>query len=628
MKRPQTPPRKRHDLRRKFRTGLATVLLATLVGPSPLRAAVTHEDLGEEIRIENSEVALRVDKASGRVTSLLHHGRELLSDKGAYMQYYASGPEEPKAAPPELRVVSAGPEMVDVAHVSRRKGFETEMHYVVREGEPGFYNYIVIRNDPSNPPGERNLEQVNLCVRANPEIFRFATIGPEKSGYLPTPQQMKEGEMVMDATYQLKDGTVDAKYDWSLEETGERVFGLMGEDIGMFIVKDSGEALNSAPVGRELSVHQTTSTPVLLRHFVGGHYGRGNIKLGEADGQWAKLAGPWEVFIAEGPTHEAMWAKARARAEEAAREWPYPWLKSPLYPLERGKVSGRLKISDGTPAAGSLVFLGPTPTKRDPDWQQSGKGYFFWSQVKDDGSFVIDKVRAGQYSLWALNNELFGEYRRDGVAVEENKTTELGELSWEPEKAGKVLWQIGQPDRTASEYRHGDDYRQWGLWLKYPREFPNDVDFVIGRSEERKDWNYVQPAVEMPDGKWRLPTWKIRFSMEEAVKGSATLRIGVAGVSAHAGEETGVERWAGFHVGLNGEELGAYQFPHDSGSTRSGNRGRYHEVVIPFEAARLSAGENVVTLTLDSNEPTGIKHNFPYCGVMYDSIRMELKEPR
>jgi hypothetical protein len=52
---------------------------------------------------------------------------------------------------------------------------------------------------------------------------------------------------------------------------------------------------------------------------------------------------------------------------------------------------------------------------------------------------------------------------------------------------GKPLWQIGTLDRTAKEFRHGDEYRQWGLWMKYPQEFPNDVNFIIGKSRERAD---------------------------------------------------------------------------------------------------------------------------------------------
>lgn len=605
---------------------------------SPVDSVVVQTS-PETIRVANSEISVRFDKKNGRMISLKRGERELLAPKGyGYLQFYAkaaaanervkmSGEEEPGART-TVRVVRQDPELVEVCAAGRLQGFDVEMHYVLRAGESGFYNFIVVRNDPANPPGDRILEQVNFCMRPDPEIFRYATIGEEKHGFLPRPQEMKEEAKVMDASYRLPDGTVDTKYAWALEETGERVFGLMGDALGLFLVKDSGEALNSAPVARELTVHQTTSSPVLLRHFVGGHFGRGDIKLTAADGKWAKLAGPWFIYVAEGNSRDELWAKAKARSEQAGRDWPYQWMRDPLYPLKRGTVSGRLEIGSGGVAAGSLVFIGPTPTESEPDWQQSGKGYFFWSRVRADGTFEIEKAREGRYSLWVLNDAQFGEFRRDDVTVKAGETTDLGQLVWQPEVRGKILWQIGTPDRTAKEFRHGGDYRHWGLWLKYPAEFPHDVDFEIGQSHERTDWNYVQPAVPNPDGTWRLPTWKIRFDLPRAEAGTGHLRIGVAGVSAHAGETTGGERWAGFEVRLNGELLQTCKYPHDGGSTRSGIGGnRCHEALVEFDAAKLKAGENTFSLTLTSGPPRGIAHNFPYCAVMYDALRLEIEAP-
>ena len=54
------------------------------------------------------------------------------------------------------------------------------------------------------------------------------------------------------------------------------------------------------------------------------------------------------------------------------------------------------------------------------------------------------------------------------------------------------------PDRSAAEFRHGDHYWQWGLYNLYPQEFPNGVNFVVGKSDWTKDWNYVQPPSEEP----------------------------------------------------------------------------------------------------------------------------------
>jgi len=67
--------------------------------------------------------------------------------------------------------------------------------------------------------------------------------------------------------------------------------------------------------------------------------------------------------------------------------------------------------------------------------------------------------------------------------------------------------QIGIPDRKAAEYKHGDDFRHWGLWFEYPKDFPNDVNFIIGKSDERDDWNYAHVYVKEGE-RYVAPDWK------------------------------------------------------------------------------------------------------------------------
>lgn len=73
--------------------------------------------------------------------------------------------------------------------------------------------------------------------------------------------------------------------------------------------------------------------------------------------------------------------------------------------------------------------------------------------------------------------------------------------------------------------------------------------------------------------------------------------------------------------------MGRFRYEHDKGVIRSGNRDNYKKVVIPFDAAKLNAGENRITMALDLPPPSGIKPNFPYCSVMFDCIRFEAGAP-
>lgn len=570
-----------------------------------------------------------------RLVSWKFEGEELLGNGGmGFIQIYVNRhlPRGGALVNPIRRVIQHQcDEVIDIAFVREvSNSVIIHQHWLLRAGDPALYNYIVVEYGGKGDGAV--LEQINGALRLDPEIFRFASIGPEKQAHLPPPSELRHGEEIMDATYLLSDGAVDAKYDWTMDEwSPQRTFGLMGDGIGVFVLKDPGEHVQGGPSARVLSVHQTSSTPILLRHFVAGHYGTGRITLRPEHAGWKKLGGPWAFYPVRGESYAEMQAKADARSANLNAQWPYRWVKHPSFAHERGEARGRLLIG-GTPApAGTLVLVSPPPVEDQPNWQIMGRdGYQFWTRVGANGGFHIRNIIPGNYTLWAVAEGHFGEFRHDGVSIEAGSVERLGELSWEPPLNGVPIWQIGHPDRTSREFRNGCCYRRWGLWLRYPEQFPNDVDFIIGRSRERYDWNYLHTAVSLDaeQNKWRLPEWKIRFHLDEPLEGIATLRVAIAGAVAHAGELTREARWVGVNFALNGEPLGSIRMPNDSGSTRSSARGRYYHFPIEFDASRLTLGENVITLQLDSMEPRGIAHSFPYAGVMYDAIRLEVAPTR
>ena len=111
----------------------------------------------------------------------------------------------------------------------------------------------------------------------------------------------------------------------------------------------------------------------------------------------------------------------------------------------------------------------------------------------------------------------------------------LGELEWKPVRYGKQIWEIGVPNRSAEEFKHGDKYWMWGLYNLYPSEFPHDVNFIIGKSDWSKDWNYAQPP---RDGK--PTTWTVTFDLATAPKGKATLRLAICGSRGRSGIKVAV----------------------------------------------------------------------------------------
>ena len=118
-----------------------------------------------------------------------------------------------------------------------------------------------------------------------------------------------------------------------------------------------------------------------------------------------------------------------------------------------------------------------------------------------DGFELIRKIRSMQpvegsqvsaVALHTIADGVPGEFSQTNVTVAAGKSLEMGRLEWKPVRHGKPLWEIGVPDRTAREYLHGDHFWQWELYNDYPKDFPNDVNFVVGKSDFHKDWNYCQ----------------------------------------------------------------------------------------------------------------------------------------
>lgn len=282
-----------------------------------------------------------------------------------------------------------------------------------------------------------------------------------------------------------------------------------------------------------------------------------------------------------------------------------------------------MKVKGTRDQKGTLVILTHWRLGQRPDFQRSTKGYTFWTRTDNKGLFTIKNVRSGKYRLVAVKDGIFEEYSKEVIEVKEGEDLDLGKIKWKPVKNGKKIFQIGTPDRSATEFNHGDDYRHWGMWIEYPKEFPEGVVFEIGKSKERTEFNYVQPAYQDAEGNWHLPKWKIVFDYKGSQKGDAFLTFGFAGATIHANESKSL---VGLEVMVNGQKAALIQtLINDSGASRSGIRGYYRRRLVKFDASLLKKGQNKIELTLaPSHEAEGIIHDFPYTTLMYDSIRLEV----
>jgi len=169
------------------------------------------------------------------------------------------------------------------------------------------------------------------------------------------------------------------------------------------------------------------------------------------------------------------------------------------------------------------------------------------------------------------------------------------------------LWQIGIPNRTSKEFRNGSNLDQWDNYHTYRPTFPNDVDFIIGKSNYQRDWSYIHPATVLGEDGIKTP-WKIRFNLDKIPTGNLRLTVAISSTRA-----------AILNIFVNDIKLGEYEYAYGKNDDNAGIRtvayGLYTTHVILLHPSVLHAGENIITLE-DSNQ-----REWSY--VMYDCIKLE-----
>jgi rhamnogalacturonan endolyase len=425
----------------------------------------------------------------------------------------------------------------------------------------------------------------------------------------------------------IHQGEVEHKYDYSAMFSQTPAYGWSSttKNIGVWIVQPSLEYIQAPPTRIDLTGHidlkdSKPACPTLLMIWHSFHYGGLALCIDQNE-DWNKVIGPFLIYCNQGPSPDAMWQDALARAATEKKAWPYSWAKMPGYASaeERGSVTGKLVVQDPQqPTANAShawvgLALGPYSAVDQSgkpftvEWETDGKHYEYWAQADAAGAFSIPNARPGNYVLYAFNDGILGDYSKANVTVEAGKSLDLGTLVWTPLRYGKQVWEIGIPNRSAEEFRHGNQPNVWGLYNLYPTEFPADVNYVVGKSDWSKDWNYAQPGRD-DKGVWHGTTWKINFNMGPISPGKATLRLALCGT-----------RDSEIDVVVNGHKVGSTgPMPSSGVMHRDGMRATEILRDIPFDTSNLVPGNNVIELTTHARAWVS--------GVLYDYLRLEIND--
>lgn len=543
---------------------------------------------------------------------------------------------------------------------------DIEMRYALAQGDSGLYAYCIFSH-PTNYAAT-SVGEARFCAKLNDAIFDWMTVDSNRNMEAITAYDWDHGTVLnFDEARRMNTGiykgAVEHKYDYTADQFDTRAWGWSSsaKSVGIWLINPSAEYLSGGPTKVELCAHRdctftddlnAPAPPCLLNYWRSSHYGGSVCSIGTNE-MWTKVVGPFLIYCNSGDTHDAMWANALQRSGVEAKAWPYDWVEGVDYPHrdDRGIVGGQVILDD--PQAPKVresnllvglsapAYTAPTVFSRyrnyyfggfsgndgetnaartafrrfgppQVDWQNDAKNYEFWVRGDADGNFAIPNVRPGQYTLHVIADGVLGEYVLSNVTVKAGETLALGKLAWQPVRYGQQVWDIGIPNRTATEFFKGDDYYHWGWYTQYPKLFPHDVNYVIGQSDFQKDWFFEQVPhdEDLSDtnafGRGRSTTWSVTFNMPKAPAGRAVLRLAICGV--------GTRQLA---VSMNDAPAGVVtNLIYNATINRDGIEGSWSEHDITFDASLMQAGTNVLKLTIPAGGLTS--------GIMYDYLRLEL----
>ena len=621
---------------------LALAAFAAFAAGTHAETPVTARTNDGTITLDNGLIHAVIDRASGQVTSFQQLGgtpMELIA-QGQTLYWDANGePDSPPAdvevpkkgyyRPPAheglARLAGANADQADVvieAAPAPAFPFAVEYHFVMKKGLSGLYAYAVLRH-PSDQPAA-TLYQTRFVFRtaSDDAVFNYWTVERGKTIRIPRSGVVSQ---VTDATFLLSDGSIKTKYLNSVYFARTPVYGTLGvhegDSHGIWMIEPFGDYHNGGPSRQGQTVHDD----VLLRVVQDTHFGSSPVKVAAGE-DWRKVYGPFLIYADRAADPNALWDDAERQLAAEKAQWPYGFVTAPEYARARGTVSGHVRLDGQPPGHAQVILSDPDP---EVAWTAQARGYNYWADVSPDGGFTLDNIVPGDYTLYVSGADQPNDFIQTGVHVAAGKVETLAPIDWRVETHGKTLWQLGVFDRTAGEFRNGNDARGYQMFARYPDQFPHDVDFTIGKSDPAADWNYAQWS-------WyaQSPLWHLRFDAP-AQTGTATLTVGIASAQPARGKLTDVR------VSLNGQTVGVIALPKTgTAGYRGGNQDSpYHVVVFTFDAALIRPGANDLTFGFADVRPFPPASTYAPGGesdddavpglkgpgqVMYDAIRLEV----
>ncbi|HEU5071390.1 MAG TPA: polysaccharide lyase family protein [Verrucomicrobiae bacterium] len=629
---------------RRLMAGIAFALAGSLAlandpggGANGVGANVTLTSSGGNVILANGIISATIATNNAKVTSYLFNGRQMLDASGLIYYSMDGGTSYEQPANCVYRVATNTTDMVDIScrvtwadHTNRVHAFDIDVHYVLRRGDTGLYGYAVLSHPETYPAtgvGEWRLVW-KLPHTSTDWTFERIYVDALRNWYWGTYQDFTAEAATGIAevgllTTGLRAGQYDCKYEYSADYQKIGCWGHASDTngVGVWVVLGGCDYLNDGPTKNDLTLAESYN----LLHFGRNHYNGSGTSVAAGE-NWSKIYGPYLLYCnqtaAGAGAGDVLWADARAQVQAEVAAWPYAWLSDNTnYPVgaSRGAVSGRFSVNDPLKpslAAGTNTWIGLAQPDPASNWQFDSKHYQYWTHPDAAGHFVVPAVRPGIYTLYAFTDGAVGEFSQPNVVVSAGATNALGDVTWTvPHPGGRIAWEIGVPDRSATEFRHGHtDYWYPFLWNTISNEWSNPLEYFVGTSNWTNDWNYVHPGY-LAGGTWSGWKWRIHFTLTNLPSsGSATLTIAWASADS-AAEQVFVNNessaLADFYPSCLGGPTGG------NAHIREGIHAKYGVDYVTIPLSALQLGTNIITL-VERRTGGATQH------VMYDYVSLEL----
>ncbi|KAM7274739.1 hypothetical protein ACFE04_016605 [Oxalis oulophora] len=648
-------------------TSVRTKLVENVTNPAPSSSPRPVQLIEKrDVTIDNGIFQVTFSKPEGKVLVIKYNNianllewRNDVDDRGYWdVVWYEPGKKVTydKLPGTKFTVINQSDDIVELSFsrnwtTSDRGKFcplNVDLRYIVRRGVSGFYAYAIMERENGWP--DIDMDQIRIVFKPLGEKFTYMAVSDDRQRFMPTFKDRLAGKallypeaVVLSTVPSIPDlkGEVDDKYQYSLEDKDNTVHGWISSNppTGLWMITPSDEFRGAGPVKQELTSH---AGPIMLNMFTSLHYSGKEINTAYRNGEpWKKVFGPFFLYINSLSDSKALWEDAKKQMSIEVGSWPYNFTKSADFPKkeQRGTVSGQLTVDEkfigDKMKFGKAAYVGLALPGEVGSWQKEAKGYQFWTQANNEGNFVINNVRPGNYSLYAWVPGVIGDYMYDQViTITEGCDIKLNTLVFKPPRNGPTLWEIGYPDRSAAEYfipdtfpavmnnlykTHADKFRQYGLWDKYSEIYPShDLVFTVGVSDYKKDWFFTQ-ATRKIGKEYKSTTWQVVFNLDNVTAGNYTLQMALASANY-------AEIQIRFNDEFNAEKMNRRRLMTtgliglDNAIARHGIHGIYRLFSFSIDSERLVEGKNTLYLT-QAREVS------PFKGVMYDYIRLEGPPP-